>query len=162
MISGIYLLLGSNLADKRVNIQRAFDLIDLKIGNIILRSSLYETEPWGIKDQDRYLNQAVKVESQCSPKNLLEKCNEIESIIGRKRSEKWGERIIDIDILYYDDLVISDNELIIPHPEIQNRRFTLELLVELAPGLIHPILQKDQKQLLLECTDPLWVKKITE
>ncbi len=162
MISGIYLLLGSNLADKRVNIQRAFDLIDLKIGKIILKSSLYETEPWGIKDQNKYLNQVLKVTSQCSPKNLLEKCNEIESIIGRKRSEKWGERIIDIDILYYGDLVISDNELIIPHPEIQNRRFTLELLVELAPDLIHPLLQKDQKQLLLECTDPLWVKKITD
>jgi len=162
MINGIYLLLGSNLADKRVNIQRAFDLINLKIGNIILKSSLYETEPWGIKDQDRYINQVLKVESQCLPKNMLKKCNEIESIIGRKRSEKWGERIIDIDILYYDDLVISDNELIIPHPEIQNRRFTLELLVELAPDLIHPLLQKDQKQLLLECTDPLWVKKITD
>ena len=162
MINGIYLLLGSNLADKRVNIQRAFDLIDLKIGKIILKSSLYETEPWGIKDQNKYLNQVLKVTSQCSPKNLLEKCNEIESIIGRKRSEKWGERIIDIDILYYGDLVISDNELIIPHPEIQNRRFTLELLVELAPDLIHPLLQKDQKQLLLECTDPLWVKKITD
>jgi len=161
MINGIYLLLGSNLADKRVNIQRAFDLINLKIGNIILKSSVYETEPWGIKDQERYLNQILKVESHCSPKNLLEKCNEIENIIGRKRSEKWGERIIDIDILYYNDLVINDNEIIIPHPEIQNRRFTLELLVELAPDLIHPILQKDQKQLLLECTDPLGVKKIT-
>ncbi len=162
MINGIYLLLGSNLADKRVNIQRAFDLIDLKIGKIILKSSLYETEPWGIKDQNNYLNQVLKVKSQCSPKSLLEKCNEIEIIIGRKRSKKWGERLIDIDILYYDDLVISDNELIIPHPEIQNRRFTLELLVELAPDLIHPILQKDQKQLLLECTDPLWVKKIAD
>ncbi len=162
MINGIYLLLGSNLADKRVNIQRAFNLIDLKIGKIILKSSLYETEPWGIKDQNKYLNQVLKLESQCSPRNLLKKCNEIESIIGRKRSEKWGERIIDIDILYYDDQVISDNELVIPHPEIQNRRFTLELLVELAPNLIHPILQKDQKQLLLECTDPLGVKKVTD
>ena len=162
MINGIYLLLGSNLADKRVNIQRAIDLIDLKIGDIIHNSSLYETEPWGIKDQDKYLNRVLKVESQCSPRNLLKKCNEIESIIGRKRSVKWGERIIDIDILYYDDLVISDNELIIPHPEIQNRRFTLELLVELAPDLIHPLLQKDKKQLLLECTDPLWVKKIAD
>jgi len=162
MINGIYLLLGSNLADKRVNIQRAFDLIELKIGNIILNSSLYETEPLGIIDQDTYLNQVIKVESKFSPKSLLGKCNKIESIIGRKRSEKWGERIIDIDILYYNDLVISDNELIIPHPEIQNRRFTLELLVELAPDLIHPILQKNQKQLLLECTDPLWVRKITD
>ena len=162
MINGIYLLLGSNLADKRVNIQRAYDLINFKIGNIILKSSLYETEPWGIKDQNTYLNQVVKVESQCSPKSLLKKCNNIESIIGRRRSEKWGERIIDIDILYYNDLVISDNDLSIPHPEIKNRRFTLELLVELAPELIHPILQKNQQQLLMECTDPLWVKKITD
>ena len=108
MINGIYLLLGSNLADKRVNIQRAFDLIDLKIGKIILKSSLYETEPWGIKDQNNYLNQVLKVKSQCSPINLLEKCNEIESIIGRKRSVKWGERIIDIDILYYVIYWISE------------------------------------------------------
>ena len=161
MINGIYLLLGSNLADKRVNIKRAIDLIELMIGNITLKSSLYETEPWGIKDQDTYLNQVVKVESQCSPKSLLGKCNEIENTLGRRRAVKWGERIIDVDILYYDDLVIMDKELIIPHPEIQNRRFTLELLVELAPDLIHPILQKDQKQLLLNCKDPSWVKKIT-
>lgn len=156
----VYLLLGSNQGNKLEYLTQARQKIESKAGIIINVSSLYETQPWGEENQDLFVNQVVLINTTLTPLALLECILAIEQEIGRVRTKKWMERIIDIDILYYDQLEISQSNLTIPHPLIPNRRFTLVPLVEIAPDYIHPVLKKSNEELLLECKDNLGVNKL--
>jgi 2-amino-4-hydroxy-6-hydroxymethyldihydropteridine diphosphokinase len=160
MVAHIYLLLGSNLGNRDQNLRQAIHLIQQEVGKIVCVSGIYETAAWGKTDQHEFLNQIVQLESSFSPEALLTKILSLETLMGRTRTEKWGERTIDIDILYYGDVVLNTNPLTLPHPGIPTRRFVLEPLCEIAPEFIHPGLKKSNAQLLTECQDPLAVKKI--
>ncbi|WP_422354778.1 2-amino-4-hydroxy-6-hydroxymethyldihydropteridine diphosphokinase [Roseivirga pacifica] len=156
-MTSIYLLLGTNLGNKSANLQRAKELLTSHAIIIKKESKIYETAAWGNEDQPSFLNQVVEVDSNKSPQRILTLVNQIEEEMGRVRFEKWGERLIDIDILYFGSHEIQNEDLVIPHPEIQNRRFTLAPLAEMAPSFIHPILKKTQQELLDNCVDLLEV-----
>lgn len=159
-MKGIYLLLGTNLGDRAKNLADARNLLKEKGIELKAASSIYETDAWGIEDQPGFLNQVLKVATDLSPKDLLKTILAVELEMGRVRIQKWGERLIDIDILYYQDRVIDTRELKVPHPEIPNRRFTLVPLAELAAGEVHPVLGKTQEELLAVCLDTLEVKLV--
>ena len=128
---GDFLGLGTNLSDRHKNLSNAIDLIGKQIGEVIKQSSIHETKAWGKTDQPDFLNMVIQVETTLSPQKLLEKCLSIEDQIGRIRKEKWGPRLIDIDILYYNDLKIEEENLKIPHPFINEREFVLKPLTEI-------------------------------
>ena len=132
----------------------------LNAGHVQAESALYETEAWGMEDQDLFLNQALKINTTLTAQELLQAILGIEKQMGRIRDIKYGPRLIDIDILFFDLQVIKEPGLTVPHPELQNRRFALECLAELAPHLVHPLFHKSIERLLLECTDPLRVYKL--
>lgn len=155
-----YLLTGGNEGNRRLHMQQARANIELICGQVLLVSSLYETAPWGKSDQADFLNQVLLVDTILTPQALLQAILTIEEKSGRKRTIKNAPRTLDIDILFYDHLVIDESGLSIPHPRINARRFVLEPLNEISPGFIHPVLGKTIHQLLLECTDQLGVKKI--
>jgi len=155
-----YLLLGSNLGDSEKHLRDAFDLIHLRLGKILVSSSLYCTASWGKHNQPDFINQVLALETKLSPENLLSGILMIETELGRERNEKWGSRIIDIDILLYGSEIIDQPDLKIPHPFLHQRRFCLQPLCEIAPGLIHPILAKELKELLVDLSDNLSVKKL--
>jgi 2-amino-4-hydroxy-6-hydroxymethyldihydropteridine diphosphokinase len=159
-MNNAFLLTGGNEADRSFHLKQALANIQKVCGEIIKQSAIYETAAWGKTDQAAFLNQAVLIGTYLSATELMKKIVEIEVQMGRKRTEKYGSRIIDIDILFYNREIISMPGLQIPHPEIQNRRFVLFPLNELDPGFIHPVLQKTVQQLLLECEDKLSVKKL--
>ena len=161
MTDGIYLLLGSNQGDKRKHINAAIKLINQEAGKILKKSSYYRTGAWGKTDQPEFLNMVIEIESFLNPHDLLKVLLNIETKLGRVRREKWKERLIDIDILYFADQVVDEESLKIPHPEIANRRFTLVPLVEIAADYFHPVLKKCNSLLLDECLDQLSVIKIT-
>lgn len=158
MTNGVYLLLGSNLGDRMVNMATAMDYIEKEAGTILAQSQLYETEAWGVSAQAPFLNQVIEIGSRLTAHALLESILEIEKKMGRERVIKWGERLIDIDILYYGSTLVDEPDLQIPHPFIPQRRFTLVPLCEIAPLLLHPVLKKNQLELLKDCTDKLQVK----
>ena len=157
-MTGIYLLLGTNIGNRAKNLERARELLVANGITIRRESSIYETAAWGKEDQEAFLNQVVEIETGKSPQRVLFIANMIEKEMGRERFEKWGSRLIDIDILYFGDIVFEEDNLLIPHPEIQNRRFTLAPLVEIAAQFLHPKLEKTQEQLLAECPDALAVE----
>ena len=156
-MDGIYLLLGTNLGDKFLQIKTAKTQIEELIGVIIKQSSIYKTAAWGVEDQDSFLNQVVKIQSKLNPVEILDKIAIIEESMGKVYVGKWQERIIDIDILYYYDQIVETKKLHIPHKELQHRNFTLAPLVEIAASEIHPILGKTQKELYKLCQDDLEV-----
>ena len=158
MTNGIYLLSGSNSGDRVANLARALELVEQDAGLVKGLSQLYETAAWGIEQQPPFLNQVMEIASDLSPQALLQSLLNIERKMGRKRIQKWGERLIDLDILYYADVLVSEPNLHIPHPYIPERRFTLVPLCEIAPLLTHPVLKKSQLQLLEECPDQLEVR----
>jgi 2-amino-4-hydroxy-6-hydroxymethyldihydropteridine diphosphokinase len=124
------------------------------MGKVKKHSAIYETEPWGFTDERNFFNMAVSLETQLNPFELLTEILKIEISIGRTRQVKqWVAREIDIDIIFYDNEIITEEELIIPHPHLKNRKFALVPLNEIAPGLIHPLYRKTVKQLLSECPD---------
>lgn len=134
----LYLSLGTNLGDRRSNLETAITLIGQRIGTVSAKSSVLETEPWGFESSNFFLNMAVKVSTGLKPMDILKAAKEIEREMGRTtKSDKDGyqDRIIDIDILLYDDLVMDTPELTIPHPLMQKRRFVMEPLAEIAPEL---------------------------
>jgi 2-amino-4-hydroxy-6-hydroxymethyldihydropteridine diphosphokinase len=157
----IFLLLGSNVGDRPGQLSMAIDLIEKEIGKTIVMSKIYETAPWGKADQPHFLNRAIEIESQFSPHELLNKVKSIEQTLGRTRLEKWGERSIDIDIIYFEDKIIDSSHLVIPHPHIAERRFVLTPLVEISPEFVHPLLKKSNTELLMECKDTLDVTAFT-
>ena len=131
-MEGIYLGLGTNLGDREEHLENALILIEKKIGPILKKSTIHETKAWGNINQPDFLNMVIRIDTGLSPKELLKYCLEIENKLGRVRTEKWGERIIDIDILYYNDLIINEKYLTIPHPYIFDRDFVLNPLKEIA------------------------------
>ncbi|WP_395803574.1 2-amino-4-hydroxy-6-hydroxymethyldihydropteridine diphosphokinase [Daejeonella sp.] len=155
-----YILLGSNLGNSKKYISDAIIEIVKEIGYVKAKSSLYQTAAWGKIDQPNFLNQVVHVETKLNPEALLNSILSIEKKLGRERIEKWGSRIIDIDILFYDNQVIDKADLVIPHPYLHLRRFTLMPLNEIAPNLIHPELSKSVSQLLHDLDDNLSVEKV--
>lgn len=154
---GIYILLGSNLGDRLQVLYDTQKLIDETTSNVVRASAVYKTEPWGVSDQPAFYNQVLQLETSLDPHALLVSLQNIEKKIGKIKLGKWRERLIDIDILYYDQLVVEDKDLVLPHPEIQNRRFTLVPLCEVSPDFVHPVFQKTQQQLLASCPDQLGV-----
>ena len=162
MKSIMFLLLGSNLGDRKTNLTVARNEIELAVGAIIKTSSLYQTAAWGKTDQPDFLNQAIEVETLLPPEEALHQILKIEIALGRKRKEKWGERIIDIDILLYRDLITTSPQLTIPHPQLPSRRFALVPLTEIAADFVHPGLQKTIRELLEICPDQLEVDKFTQ
>ena len=150
----VYLLLGSNLGDRMINLKKAAENLMAKGFQIKQKSLIYQTEAWGIKDQPNFLNRVIRGDWSGDPRTLLLACQDVEKVLGRIRNVKWGERNIDIDILYYGSEVINESDLQIPHPGIVDRKFTLVPLVEIAPDFLHPQLKKTQSSLLLACDDP--------
>jgi len=159
-MKGKYLLLGTNLGNRFKNLLEASGLIENQIGKIIQQSSIFETEAWGIREQPSFFNQVLEIQTSHTPEDLLFRITKIEKEMGRVRYEKWKERLIDIDILYYNDKIIQSAGLMIPHPELHKRRFTLVPLCEISPDEIHPLLKKTNLELLEETEDRLKVKKI--
>jgi 2-amino-4-hydroxy-6-hydroxymethyldihydropteridine diphosphokinase len=156
----VFLLLGSNLGNRELFLQQAVQLIEQNIAPVTKASGIYETQSWGKTDEPDYLNQVVQLQTELPAQTVLERILNIEIMLGRKRDVKWGSRIIDIDILFYGDKIINEPGLIVPHPELHNRRFTLEPLEELAPDLIHPVLKRSVFKLKKELKDDLIVKKL--
>ena len=154
----VYLLLGSNLGDRLQVMQTARELIQKEIGEIHAISSVYETAPWGVLDQPAFLNQVVKIQTELKAEEVLRIILEIEHDLGRVRYERWGARVIDIDILYFRNLILNSARLTIPHPRLHERRFTLAPLAEIAPDYVHPVLNKSSLQLLASCPDDSEVK----
>lgn len=158
--SGVFLLLGSNLGDTAANLAHALGQIASELGVIVAASSRYRTAPWGNTHQPSFLNQVVQISTPLPPHELLDGINAIESSMGRVRRVKWDARIIDIDILFYENQIIHNAHLDIPHPGIPFRRFTLEPLAELSPQLMHPELNKTVSVLLEECQDSSGVERL--
>ena len=145
------------MGDRLSNLNKGAKLIETQIGSILKRSAVYETAAWGKTDQPNFLNQALHVKSTLLPIELLESCLTIEKKMGRIRDEKWAERTIDIDIIYFDNKIIDSEELKIPHPRLAERRFVLMPLVEISPEFVHPVLRKTNQELLAICPDKLAV-----
>jgi len=132
-----YIGIGSNLGNREENCKKAIGLMVESGIAIKKESSMYETEPWGVKDQPKFINMAVEAETDKSPDELLRILKNIEKDIGRSEASKWGPRVIDLDILFYDDIVLDTPDLKIPHPLIYERDFVLKPLAEIAPHKIH-------------------------
>ena len=158
----IFLLLGSNQNDPLRQLKLAQTEINLIAEGEKGVSSIYRTAPWGITNQPEFYNQVLIIDSSLGPSALLAKLQAIEKKLGRIREEKWGPRIIDIDVLFYSDKIIETESLQIPHPGIPDRRFTLEPLNEIAPDFLHPVLKKKISTLLTECNDQSYVEKLVE
>lgn len=156
-----FLLTGGNIGDRKNYLWLAKKEIEERCGKILKQSSIYETAAWGKEDQEAFLNQVLKIETGLSSEELLHTILKVEEDLGRKRDLKYGPRIIDIDILFFNNEVIDLHGLKIPHPQIQNRKFVLVPLNEIAAEKIHPVFQKTVSRLLSECPDPLTVNKFS-
>ena len=149
----VYIQLGSNIGERKSFITKSMHKVEDDIGKIITASSIFETTAWGNENQNNFLNSVIEIKTPFDALNVLQKSQEIENNLGRKRSDKWGKRTIDIDILFYNNKIINTKELTVPHPLIQKRKFVLVPLSEIAPNYMHPILKKNISTLLSECKD---------
>ncbi len=146
-----YISLGSNLGDKKQNLEHAIQLIAERAGTLSAISSIYETEPWGYESLNIFCNMVIKIETQLSPTQLLHISQKIEKEMGRTKKSSgtnYQDRIIDIDLIMYDDVIIETPELVLPHPRFHERLFVMYPLNEIAPDLIHPVLQKTIRELM--------------
>jgi 2-amino-4-hydroxy-6-hydroxymethyldihydropteridine diphosphokinase len=151
----VYFSLGSNLGDRQLNLVEAMTRMTGKIGRMVATSRIYETAPWGFESEHAFYNCCIGMKTPLDPLLLMEEILRIETSLGRKRTEGgYADRRIDIDILFYDDLVLQHPRLVLPHPSLEKRRFVLTPLSEIAPGLIHPVSQCKVSQLLEQCADP--------
>ena len=158
MHHGIFLGLGSNLGDRQNHLNQAISLLR---SPVLLQSSIYETEPLEFQDQPWFLNMVIKIETDLTPMKLLRRCQSVELQLKRKREIPKGPRTIDLDILFYNDLVCSGPELTLPHAAIPQRRFVLEPLNEIATQFVHPVLKKTIGELLQSCGDQSIVRIIS-
>lgn len=162
MNNSTFILLGSNLGDRADNLRYAQQEISRSIGEIVTVSSIYKTAAWGKTEQPDFYNQVIEISSILTPEKMLSGILEIEKNAGRIRDAKWGPRILDIDILFYRDVVISTEALVIPHPRIPDRKFTLLPLAEIAGDLKHPITGRTVNEMLAACADDLRVEKVPQ
>jgi 2-amino-4-hydroxy-6-hydroxymethyldihydropteridine diphosphokinase len=149
-MSTAYIGIGSNLGYREENCERAIKLLIANGITVTKRSSMTETEPWGVKEQPNFINMAVEIKTGLTPDELLRLLKNIEVDVGRLPTSHWGPRIIDLDILLYDDVIMKTPDLEIPHPGLSEREFVLKPLAEIAPDKIHPVLKKSVKKLLEE------------
>lgn len=145
----IYLALGSNMGNRLANLKSAISNLPPQM-DVKKKSSVYETPPWGYIDQPAFLNQVIMAETYLEPENLLSHLKRLETVLGREPTFENGPRVIDIDILFYDDLILDSPPLIIPHPRLHTRGFVLMPLNDIAPDLVHPVLGKSVSELLLD------------
>ncbi|MBN9485198.1 MAG: 2-amino-4-hydroxy-6-hydroxymethyldihydropteridine diphosphokinase [Bacteroidetes bacterium 43-93] len=157
-----YLSLGSNKGDRIEYLKRALEILSKKAGTVTKVSPIYQTAAWGKTDQPDFYNIAVEISTSLPAEQLLNAILGTEQELGRHRTEKWGQRTIDIDILFFGNDIIDSTNLVIPHPHLQDRRFVLQPLNDINPKLIHPKIKKDISTLLAECTDPLPVTKLKD
>ena len=153
------LLIGGNLGNRTAHLRQAVDQINEQVGRVEKISAIYETAAWGVAEQPDYLNQALLVNTPLDALTLLRTVLDIEHDIGRIRRQKWGARVIDIDVIFFNDEIINLPELKVPHPQMQNRQFVLVPLQEILPYWQHPVLHKDITELLALCTDKLPARK---
>ena len=144
-----YIALGTNMGERLENLRTAIKAFAPEI-TVTAESHIYETPPWGYEDQPAFLNMVVKAETSLGPESLLKNLKQLEVELGREQNFHWGPRLIDLDILFYDNMVIDTPPLVIPHPRLHERAFVLVPLADVAPDLIHPIFQKSVSQLLAE------------
>ena len=157
-----YIAIGSNMDSPEANCREAADLIDDHPAiSVSSRSSLYETEPFGNTEQDWFVNSVIEVTTHLSPELFFKACLAIEKVMGRVRDEKWGPRVIDLDILFYDDFVFKERNLEIPHPGIAERSFVLVPMNEIAPDHVHPKLKKTIEALLEQLPNPQQVNRLS-
>ncbi len=142
----VYLALGSNLGDRLTNLKQAIAALTPQM-EVNAKSQVYETPPWGYEDQPKFLNQVVKVETYLDPQPLLKHLKRLELALGRQESFPNGPRLIDIDILFYDDLVLNTPSLVIPHPRLHERAFVLLPLMDIDPDLVHPVSKKSVREM---------------
>ena len=162
-MSHVIISLGSNLGNRVLYLNAAISRMQSEIGCMVAKSSIYESESWGFESKNAFLNQVVSFETELNPEGLLKILLKIEYELGRVRvSEVYESRTIDLDILFFEDRIIDERALQIPHPRIQERKFILVPLNEILPDFNHPIFQKSIKMLLAECKDKLWVKKFIQ
>ncbi len=157
-----FILLGGNINPRMTYLKKAENEISTLVGDIVSKSSVYETEAWGFEAENNFYNEVLEVETSLSPNKLLNELLGIEKSLGRKRNRGGGyvSRTLDADILYYNDDIIEETELIIPHPRLHLRKFVLEPLCEIAANFIHPKLKVSNNLLLKKCDDKSMVVKI--
>lgn len=147
----VYLSLGTNLGDRAANLKQAIASLTPQM-TVKARSEVYETPPWGYKEQEPFLNQAVKATTYLDPEPLLKHLKRLEVALGRKATFRYGPRLIDIDILFYDDLLLETPSLVIPHPHVHERGFVLMPLMDIAPDLVHPQTGRSVREMLALCS----------
>ncbi len=151
----VFLHIGSNQGDRLRNLKLAASELKATVGPILQFSRIFETAAWGVRDQPDFLNQALELETALDPLGLLDTVLGIELEMGRVRIQKWGQRLIDIDVLYYGDVIWESDQLTLPHPHLHERNFVLAPLLDIAPELVHPRLKKTTRELKALCNDAL-------
>lgn len=146
----VYLALGTNLGDRLTNLKQAISALTPQM-EVQTKSQVYETPPWGYEDQPKFLNQVIKVQTYLEPEPLLKHLKRLEVALGRKASFQNGPRLIDIDLLFYDDLILNKPSLVIPHPRLHERGFVLLPLMDIAPDLMHPLYKKSVREMAAQC-----------
>jgi 2-amino-4-hydroxy-6-hydroxymethyldihydropteridine diphosphokinase len=145
-----YLALGTNLGDRLANLKQAISALTPQM-EVQTKSQVYETPPWGYEDQPKFLNQVIKAQTYLEPEALLKHLKRLEVALGRKASFQNGPRLIDIDLLFYDDLVLNQSTLVLPHPRLHERGFVLRPLMDIAPDLVHPVYKKSVREMAAQC-----------